>query len=136
MNMKKALFFLLSACSIAVSAAPLETGVEVSGEYDTTTGIGFAEGIISNVANSYGDKGTISCQIQANRSYGTIGRCYAKLAESETEMNCFTVDPGQLQAISGLTDSSYLRFDVIGVSCTEIVVENGSQYGAKRKAIK
>ncbi|ACR11756.1 hypothetical protein TERTU_2888 [Teredinibacter turnerae T7901] len=107
----------------------IELDTEVSGEY--VAGIGYAQGITSNVANDLSNA-FIGCEIEADVVDGTIGRCAAKLSDTNEEVNCITSDEGQLTAIAGLTDSSFIRFEVLGALCKKIIVENGSQFGAKR----
>lgn len=188
-----ALSVFLMSFSLVASADVLESDVNVSG--GLVNGIGFAEGIVSNVANNvksvleplpadqcnftkqcqniFGDAaddcfrsqsktsvcmcggtactevfpelfeaaptGFIACEIRSEEGdVGTTGFCRARVSEGDfagSELSCIALGEQQVNAIASIGESSRVRFDSFGVFCTDILVGNGSQYGAKVRAV-
>ncbi|MEM9103713.1 MAG: hypothetical protein AAGB12_15495 [Pseudomonadota bacterium] len=128
---------LLAVATLFVTTANadvLETSTLVEG--DVNGFINLAEGVVSNVANSQSGSrdAYIGCGIEADFYSGSVITCSAKLS-SGGEFLCVTTDEGAFRAVTSITDSSYLKIETLGPLCTNIIVENGSQYGAKARAV-
>lgn len=101
---------------------------------------GFAEGVVSNVANAKESSAFISCETRAelldiaagsNAQEFALGTCKARISGSAQDVACITTNPGLLKTIQSIGDSSKIYFDYFLGVCKSITVTNGSVNGAK-----
>jgi hypothetical protein len=129
MSKRKLMTIVAGAIMLAAGAASagyryLPAGVRLG--HSTADGSGFAGGVISLVRTTSDSNQYIYCY-----TYGTFGGCAAVNLTNDV-VACTTQDPGMLAVMRSTNGDSYVFFsaDTAG-ACTNVSVQNGSQYAPK-----
>lgn len=123
-SMKKKALYLLAITFMSTS---MVTTAVAGAKFNLPVFIGssFFQGSIGSTRNSPDTLQTIGCS-----DFGTFAFCSATNA-SGTFRSCSTSSAAHLATIRGIGDSSFIRVDQSGGSCTGIRVEHNSTYAPK-----